>query len=203
VSLGAGRDRRVSSNSSSSSSSEAENQQQKQKQQQQTAKQKIIENEESARRLRIGQMEQRLRKAVSREDRISVLETELAKQQAQEHTQNDPSTSLLSSSSLSSSSSSVDDDDEAVSITIMTNAERAELNSLLQVRDNFEEQYDPLTFKKKHLEFKDMHNDVFIQLIRYCEREREQINNNTSSDSSTDSTTTTATTTTQQTIYRQ
>uniref|UniRef100_A0A7S2PR69 Uncharacterized protein n=1 Tax=Leptocylindrus danicus TaxID=163516 RepID=A0A7S2PR69_9STRA len=56
----------------------------------------------------------------------------------------------------------------------MTKAERAELQGLLKVRDNFEEQYDPKTFTKEHLEFKAMHNDAFIQLSKYCEDARKQ-----------------------------
>jgi len=56
----------------------------------------------------------------------------------------------------------------------MTDAENAELRGLLQVRDNFEEQYDPEVFSEEHAEFKNTHNGVFLRLIRYCEDRREE-----------------------------
>jgi len=69
------------------------------------------------------------------------------------------------------------DDDSA-----LTKSERAELNGLLKVRDNFEEQYDPLSFTEEHLAFKAMHNDAFIALSRYCEQERNRIDVNNADD---------------------
>lgn len=113
------------------------------------AEQKLVTDEESARQKRLGQMKQRLRKSVSREDRISTLELKLKAAQAMSESESDE---------------------------YMTKAERAELNGLLKVRDTFEEQYDPLSFTKEHLEFKAMHNDAFIQLSRYCEKERNKLN---------------------------
>ena len=60
----------------------------------------------------------------------------------------------------------------AKSLEYMTKAERAELSGLLKDREKFAEQYDSLTFTEEHLEFKAMHNDVFVRLAKYCERER-------------------------------
>jgi len=114
-----------------------------------TLEQKILSNEDSARQKRLGQLKQRLQKSVAREDRISTLELK------QKKTQN-----------MS----------ESEAYKYMSKAERAELNGLLKTRDSFEEQYDPLNFTKEHLDFKAMHNDAFIQLIRYCERERQKLN---------------------------
>ncbi len=54
----------------------------------------------------------------------------------------------------------------------LSTAERAELEGLLRVREEFEEQYDPLSFTKDHIKFKSMHNDALIALTRYCERQR-------------------------------
>ena len=103
--------------------------------------QNLISDEEESRKRRIGQMKQRIQKSVSREDRISSLEAKLKY------------------------SKSVPDSDTEEYIT---KAEYAELQGLLKVRQNFEEQYDPLSFTKEHLEFKEMHNDAFIQLAKYC-----------------------------------
>ena len=52
-----------------------------------------------------------------------------------------------------------------------TKAEESELNGLLKVSQTFEEQYDQALFSKEHLEFKSMHNDAFIKLSHYCQRE--------------------------------
>ena len=186
-----GRDRRISSSSSSlmdetscsSSNDGQQNQKQRQRQTQQhnSKDTKLIANdEELARQRRIGQMNQRVQKAVSAEDRIYVLEAKakLAKQQQQ--TMPMP----LSKSSSSSFSDNVvtvgdatDNNNNATTdmMMMMTKAEYAELNGLLKVRGVFEEQYDPNKFTKEHVEFKDMHNDAFIQLARYCERERNKI----------------------------
>mmetsp|Transcript_47700 Transcript_47700/g.53160 ORF Transcript_47700/g.53160 Transcript_47700/m.53160 type:complete len:221 (-) Transcript_47700:566-1228(-) len=35
--------------------------------------------------------------------------------------------------------------------------------------------YNATSFTQAHLEFKDMHNDAFIQLTKYCEHERQRI----------------------------
>mmetsp|Transcript_28855 Transcript_28855/g.35101 ORF Transcript_28855/g.35101 Transcript_28855/m.35101 type:complete len:330 (+) Transcript_28855:265-1254(+) len=94
---------------------------------------------------RMGQMKRRLQRNVYREDRISILEL---KQKRAE---------------------SGDEEDR------MTYAETAELEGLLKARGSYEEQYDPLTFTEEHLEFKAMHNDAFIALSRYCEKERYRI----------------------------
>ena len=58
----------------------------------------------------------------------------------------------------------------------LSEAEHAELNGLRKTRNSYEEQYDPTTFTQEHLEFKGMHNDAFIQLSKYCERERNRSN---------------------------
>jgi hypothetical protein len=179
-----GRDRRISSSSSlmdETSCSSSNDEQQNQKQQQNSKDTKLIANDkELARQRRIGQMNQRVQKAVSAEDRIYVLEAKakLSKQKQQ--------TMLMT---LSKSSSTLSDNVVVVGdatdksnnsttdmmMKMMTKAEYAELNGLLKVRGVFEEQYDPNTFTKEHVEFKDMHNDAFIQLARYCERERNKI----------------------------
>jgi len=36
----------------------------------------------------------------------------------------------------------------------------------------FEDQYDPTTFSEAHVEFKRMHNDAFVALARFCQRDR-------------------------------
>lgn len=113
------------------------------------AEQKLIANEETVRQKRLGQLKQRLHKSVSREDRISILELKLKKAESMP---------------------------ESESAEYMTKPEREELKGLQNVREKFEEQYDPLTFTEEHLEFKTMHNDAFIQLSRYCERERNRLN---------------------------
>lgn len=112
------------------------------------AEQKLVADEELARQRRIGQMEHRLRRSASREDRISALELKLKNSEAMP---------------------------ESKSFEYMTKAERKELDGLLEVRNTFEEQYDPLKFTKEHLDFKSMHNDAFIQLSKYCERERNRV----------------------------
>lgn len=102
---------------------------------------------------KVGQMKQKLQKSVSREDRISALEIKLKRTE-----------------SMSDSESSV----EHESVEHMTKAERAELKGLLEKREAFEEQYDPLSFTQEHLEFKAMHNNVLIQLAKYCQQERDK-----------------------------
>lgn len=106
-----------------------------------------LNSKENASR-KMGQMKQKLQKSVSREDRISALEIKLKRAESM------------------SDSESVEH--------IMTKAERAELKGLLEKRQAFEEQYDPLSFTQEHLEFKAMHNDVFIQLAKYCQQERDK-----------------------------
>ena len=112
-----------------------------------SAEEELLAKEEFSRNKRIGQAKQRLQKAVSREDRISVLELKMKRTLASVGRGEDP----------------------------LTAAEKAELDGLLKVRSNFEEQYDPLTFTAEHLEFKAMHNDAFIALSRYCERDRHRM----------------------------
>lgn len=112
-------------------------------------KDKLLADEIEAQQKQIGQMKQRLFKSVSREDRIVKLEMK-----------------LKDAANMS----------ESESYEFMPKAERAELKGLLKVRDHFEEQYDPLTFTEEHLKFKAMHNDVFLQLSRYCQRERNRVN---------------------------
>lgn len=105
----------------------------------------LLSNEEKARQKRIGQMNQRLRKAASREDRISYLE--------------------IKSKSTSKTI-------ESNSPILITENERKELNGLYNSRESYEEQYNPEQFNQHHMEFKDMHNDAFIALTIYCENER-------------------------------
>jgi len=114
-----------------------------------SAREKLLADEKVAREKQIGQMKHRLLKSVSREDRIVKLEMKLKV---------------------------ADKMSESESYRFMSKPERAELKGLLKVRDNFEEQYDPLTFTEDHLKFKAMHNDAFIQLSLYCERERNRAN---------------------------
>jgi len=59
--------------------------------------------------------------------------------------------------------------------TTTTNNIKKELHGLLQKRETYEEQYNSASFTQAHLEFKDMHNDAFIQLTKYCEHERQRI----------------------------
>lgn len=96
---------------------------------------------------KMGQMKQKLQKSVSREDRISALEIKLKRAESMS---------------------------DSESVEHMTKAERAELKGLLEKRETFEEQYDPLSFTQEHLEFKAMHNNVFIQLAKYCQEERDK-----------------------------
>ncbi len=52
----------------------------------------------------------------------------------------------------------------------LTDAEKAELEGLRRVQDNFEEQYDPQDFSEEHVVFKALHNQVFCNLVRWCEQ---------------------------------
>eukprot|EP00551_Chaetoceros_affinis_P007347 CAMPEP_0203675212 /NCGR_PEP_ID=MMETSP0090-20130426/19542_1 /ASSEMBLY_ACC=CAM_ASM_001088 /TAXON_ID=426623 /ORGANISM="Chaetoceros affinis, Strain CCMP159" /LENGTH=412 /DNA_ID=CAMNT_0050541337 /DNA_START=118 /DNA_END=1353 /DNA_ORIENTATION=- len=111
----------------------------------------LTRREEEARHRRTGQAKQRLEKSVRREERISILE-EKANANAKER-----------------------DEQQQQQQDYLTKAEMAELQGLLKVREHFEEQYDPVSFTKEHLDFKSMHNDVLIALTRYCEKERATI----------------------------
>ena len=123
-----------------------------------SAEEKLLAAEESARQKRMGQIQQRQRKAASREDRISTLELKLKLTES-------VAMSMPKSISMSMTES----------VECITSAEMAELEGLLKVRDSFEEQYDPLAFTREHLEFKATHNDAFIALSLYCENERNRI----------------------------
>lgn len=107
---------------------------------------KLLTDDDKSRQKRLGRMKQRLQKESSRENRISALELKLKNAERMPI---------------------------AESEVYMTKAERAELQGLLKVRGSFEEQYDPKTFTKEHLEFKAMHNDAFIQLSKYCQDARD------------------------------
>ena len=130
--LSAGRERRISTSKDPNDISSAE--------------EKIVADEELARQKRIGQMEHRLRRSASREDRISALEFK------QKNSETMPESGSAE--------------------YVMTEADLAELEGLLKVRDSFEEQYDAMKFTTDHLEFKSMHNDAFINLSKYCQREK-------------------------------
>lgn len=113
---------------------------------------KFVQNEskgikEEELQKRLGQAKQRVQKSVSRENRIAALEQKL----------ND---TVKGRSDLD------------MNIEPISESEKAELNGLLNVRQKFEEQYDPLTFTQEHFEFKQMHNDVFIALSQYCQQQR-------------------------------
>jgi len=60
------------------------------------------------------------------------------------------------------------------SLDVLSSSERAELNGLLKVRDNFEEQYSTTSFTPEHVEFKRLHNEVFVALARYCHQDRQE-----------------------------
>ena len=149
LTLGAGRERRVSSNSSSSSSSTDPQYAQEQL--------KLIEQEEAARQKRLNEMDQRIQKLARREERIFVLEEKLALEKEGDST--------------------VPNEEYIVG---MTDVEKAELEGLKKVQQNFEEQYNPQEFSEEHMEFKALHNDVFCRLVRWCEenvRENEATTN--------------------------
>lgn len=50
----------------------------------------------------------------------------------------------------------------------LTEAERKEWDGLLAAGLCYEEQYDPARFSDTHAEFKALHNDVLVDLARYC-----------------------------------
>ena len=56
----------------------------------------------------------------------------------------------------------------------LSDAERAELEGLLKARENFEEQYSANGFSEEHIEFKRLHNEAFVALARFCQRERKR-----------------------------
>jgi len=116
---------------------------------QNSIEEKLLANEKAARQRRIGQMKERHRKSVNREDRITELEIKW------KDTASMP---------------------ESESYEHMPQAERKELKGLLKVRESFEEQYNPLAFTEEHVKFKAMHNQAFTQLSLYCQRERNRLN---------------------------
>jgi len=152
VSLGAGRERRVFS-SSDNRPRQGQNEDQIYTQEEF----KLMEMEATARRKRLGQMEQRFQKAVSREDRTLFLEAKLAKEQEAD---------------ISSVGDFLTNDKQS---DCMSDAERSELEGLLRARNNYEEQYDSQDFSEEHREFKALHNDVFARLIRWCEGNRKSL----------------------------
>ncbi|VEU35288.1 unnamed protein product [Pseudo-nitzschia multistriata] len=157
VSLGVGRERRVP----------GQKQQRKTNEHRDKQAQRLIEQEESARRKRIEQMDQRLQKAARRDVRISILEAKIALEQQEQQNGSSNSNEVAESITEPNGNSSTSQDIESV-----TDAERAELAGLLRVREDFEEQYDPSDFSEEHLNFKDLHNDAFLKLVQYCERNR-------------------------------
>jgi len=164
VSLRAGREKRISS---------SDNHHEKQQQQQHTSEQqKLIEKEEAARQQRIGQLGQRFKKAVGRENRISFLEEKIAKEEAAAKESSHGSPDAPTTEIGANNGGSGDDAHESFRVT---DAERAELEGLLRVRESFEEQYDPQQFSEEHLEFKAVHNDVFARLVRWCEDRRDTV----------------------------
>lgn len=60
------------------------------------------------------------------------------------------------------------------SIDVLSSSEKAELDGLLKVRDNFEEQYSTTSFTSEHVEFKRVHNEAFVALARYCHQDRQE-----------------------------
>mmetsp|Transcript_8566 Transcript_8566/g.18698 ORF Transcript_8566/g.18698 Transcript_8566/m.18698 type:complete len:609 (-) Transcript_8566:1131-2957(-) len=165
VSLEMGRERRVSGKHHQQGEVPTKNKDQQ--------AQRLIEKEESARRERIEQMKQRLRKAARREDRILFLEAKISlEEQEFSSNSNNPTTETVITEDNNNDDSTVSSETARV-----TDAERAELEGLLRFRENFEEQYDASGFSDDHLKFKDLHNDAFLQLVRYCERNRRNRDN--------------------------
>eukprot|EP00580_Thalassiosira_gravida_P011347 CAMPEP_0201631598 /NCGR_PEP_ID=MMETSP0493-20130528/5523_1 /ASSEMBLY_ACC=CAM_ASM_000838 /TAXON_ID=420259 /ORGANISM="Thalassiosira gravida, Strain GMp14c1" /LENGTH=423 /DNA_ID=CAMNT_0048102961 /DNA_START=77 /DNA_END=1348 /DNA_ORIENTATION=- len=117
--------------------------------------QQLIDNEEAARSTRAGQVKRRKEKLARMEDRVSYLE------------------SLAYDSGSDDSSSGGNDNIASTPVSSsLSDAQRKELEGLLRTRDTFEEQYDPSTFTKSHVEFKRLHNDAFVALARFCQRDR-------------------------------
>ena len=54
----------------------------------------------------------------------------------------------------------------------LSTAETAKLNGLREESFQFEEKYDVSTFNESHREFKESHNQVFVALTKYCQREQ-------------------------------
>ncbi|CAB9516178.1 expressed unknown protein [Seminavis robusta] len=66
-------------------------------------------------------------------------------------------------------------------LATLSNAEQSELEGLRQVRDTFEEQYNPESFSEDHVEFKKLHNQAFVALTQYCQDQR-QVNDDTTTE---------------------
>ena len=115
----------------------------------------IINAEETARKIRSGQARRRMEKAARRENRIA---------QLQILDNSDDGNSDNSSSSSNNNNNG------------LTDSERAELEGLLRTRENFEEQYDADNFSEEHIEFKRLHNEAFVALARFCQRDRNRQN---------------------------
>ena len=115
----------------------------------------IINAEETARKKRSGQARRRMEKAARRENRIAQLQIIDNK---------DDGSSDNSSSNNNNNNNG------------LTDSERAELEGLLQTRENFEEQYDADNFSEEHIEFKRLHNEAFAALARFCQRDRNRKN---------------------------
>ena len=138
----------IRASSSLSAAKDSSSFEKKHQQKRNSGGEKYRANHRANRTKRDGKMNQRLYKAVSREDRTSKLELKLKE------------TANISESEINE---------------FMPPSERAELNGLLKARSRFEEQYDPLAFTEEHLKFKAMHNDVFLKLSLYCQRKRNQL----------------------------
>jgi len=110
---------------------------------------RLLAVEDAARAKRRGQAKRRFEKAARRENRIDALESRAA-------------------------AASDADADDAADIDALSDAERSELEGLLRVRENFEEQYAPESFSEDHVEFKRMHNEAFVALARFCQRDRQR-----------------------------
>lgn len=53
-----------------------------------------------------------------------------------------------------------------------SDSKQAELNGLLRASSKFEEPYDETLFDDDHTKFKQLHNEAFLALIRYCQERR-------------------------------
>jgi len=135
---------------------------------------RIVAAEVAARSRRAGQARMRLRQAARREDRILELEARRA-------------AAAAGSSGAATAAAAASGGNGAVDANMagrdgghpgnpgLTKAEEAELNGLLAKRAWFEEQYDEATFSEDHKAFKESHNDAFVALSLYCQRERERL----------------------------
>lgn len=59
----------------------------------------------------------------------------------------------------------------------LTPNQQAELNGLREKTSSFEEQYDASSFSEDHIAFKDLHNQAFFALAKYCSSYSASINN--------------------------